>query len=375
MRRRLWACIACGAFLFQGCLVKAQDSLKALEDELNDAKQQHEDVTSQTLTNFFSQVDAAMGSSDTAVVLYQQAGGTLPDPTPVITEHADETPTEKAARLANDQANLTRLGIVLQLHCGLMHYAALFVTKPDQKGLQDDWAAWLKSAARLYLQLGAPPQPGVQAPPPPHKKKKDRGADDAAQPPPAPPPPFYPGDLKAKTMHDSIISKFLAFNLWADKEQGGWSVHDLPKFYQTNILEPLRAKPTADTLAAWDVYIAMANADEPDNDKWSQVVYPPLQFDRACDDYAVTPSMEKLENLVNLIKANPTYPKVDDWIAQVHQLMDDYRARRGGAVPTTQNPTTSSAPASSTNVTVTTVQQGDETIITTHTNSAPVSPK
>ena len=175
-------------------------------------------------------------------------------------------------------------------------------------------------------------------------------------------------------MHDSVISKYLGFKAWGDKEQGTWAVSDLPKLYRTNVLEPLRATPTADTLAAWDAYIAMANADEPDNDKWNQVVYPPLQFDRACDDYSVTPGTEKLENLVNLIKANPTFPKVDDWISRVHQLMDDYRARRGGGAPVVQNPATTSGVTSNPNVIVTTVQQGDETIITTHTNSAPTTP-
>jgi len=44
--------------------------------------------------------------------------GVLPDPTPVVTEHTDETETEKEARLAVDQANLSRLGAVLQLHAG-----------------------------------------------------------------------------------------------------------------------------------------------------------------------------------------------------------------------------------------------------------------
>ena len=175
-------------------------------------------------------------------------------------------------------------------------------------------------------------------------------------------------------MRESIIGKYLGFKGWADKDQAEWSVRQLPKLYRTNVLEPLRTAPTAATLAAWDTYIAMANADEKDNDKWTQVVYPPLQFDRACDDYAVAPDAEKLEGLVGLIKANPTYPQVDDWIARVHQLMDDYRARHGGKATTEQSPATApSTPASSPNVTITTVQQGDMTIITTHTNSAPVT--
>jgi len=109
MRRYGLGWIACGAFLFQGGFAVAQNSLDALEQELNEAKQQHQDVTSQVLTNFFSQIDAAMASPDAAVALYQQAGGVLPDPAPVVTEHENETVTEKTARLALDQANLSRL--------------------------------------------------------------------------------------------------------------------------------------------------------------------------------------------------------------------------------------------------------------------------
>ena len=372
----------------------AQNSLDALEQELNEAKQQHQDVTTQTMASFFSQINAAMGSPDAAVTLYVQVRSAQPDfippdaeqnnesplldsllrcgitPTPVITEHEEETAREKEARLAVDQANLARLGAVLQLHCGLMHYAALFVLKPDQKGVQNDWVAWLKTASSIYLQTSVPAVPVDQIPAPvPHKKKKNDGAPAGPRPQ-----PFNPEDLKGKTMHDSLISKFLGFRGWGDNEQGGWAVRDLPKLYRTNVLEPLRASPTAATLAAWDAYIGMANADEKDNDKWNQVVYPPLQFDRACDDYVIAPSTEKLEGLVKIIKANPTYPQVDDWISRVKQLMEDYRARHGGKPATAQNPAAvPSTPTGNPNVLVTTEQQGDMTIITTHTNSAPVT--
>jgi hypothetical protein len=194
-------------------------------------------------------------------------------------------------------------------------------------------------------------------------------------------------------MRDSLISKFLGFNAWPEKNStagntsgsssdgkapGDWSVQDLPSLFRANVLEPLRASPTAATLAAWDAYIAMMNADEQDNDKWNQVDYPPLQFDRACDDYTVAPSTEKLEGLVNLIKANPTYPQVDDWITRVHQLLDDYRTRQGGNAPVAQNPATAptpSTPGGTSNVIVTTQQQGDATIIITHTNAAPANPQ
>jgi hypothetical protein len=198
--------------------------------------------------------------------------------------------------------------------------------------------------------------------------------------------------MREKTMRDSIIGKFLGFRSWGDrppdagsasgsasdsKDQGGWAVRDLPKLYRANVLEPLRVVPTTATLEAWDTYIAMANADERDNDRWNETVYPPLQFDRACDDYAVAPSTEKLEGLVNLIKANPTNSHADDWIARVRLLMDAYRASHGGPAMTAENPATVPAPsatATNPNVIVTTVQQGDATIITTHTNTAPVAP-
>jgi len=421
MRRYRFAWLACGAFLFQGGFAVAQNTLETLEQELQAAKQQHQEVTSQVMTNFFSQIDAAMTDPNQAVNLYGEAitppstddtppvverdsESALEDmlrlcgipPTPVTTEHTTESATEKAARLAIDQANLARLGAVLQLHCGLMHYAALFVTEPDRKGLQDEWVAWLKSAPQIYQQAALPAAlPGAtgdQNPGQPRKKKKNGGNWGNGAPPGTPPPPFDPREMREKTMRDSIISKYLGFRNWGDrvpdaiaasdsssdsKDRGNWAVRDLPKLYRTDVLEPLRVMPTAATLEAWDTYIAMANADERDNDRWNEIVYPPLQFDRACDDYTVAPSTEKLEGLVNLIKANPTNLHADDWIARVRQLMDAYRASHGGPAMTAQNPATAPAPsatATDPNVTVTAVQQGDATIITTHTNAAPVTP-
>ncbi len=370
MRRRVLGWIAWGAFLFHGGFAVAQSSLDVLEQELNDAKQQHQQAADQVLSTFFTEVDKAMASPDAAVALYQQAGGALPERNraPVVTEHAQETSTEKAARLALDQANLARLGPVLQLHCGLMHYAALLVVKPDQKGLQNDWVAWLKAAAKVYPQLAEQSDDSNQKPE--HKRKKDMG--DAAHGG-TPPPPLSSAEMKGKNLRESIISRFLAFKGWNDKEQGGWSVQELPRLYRANVLDPLRTSPTEATLAAWDVYIAMKNADEKDNERWNQVVYPGFQFDRGSDDFAVAPSTEKLEGLVNLIKANPTHPQVEDWIARVRQMMQDYRARHGGPAAAAQSPATAPAPAVNPNVSVTTVQQGDMTIITTHTNSAPTN--
>ena len=414
MRRYVCGLIAGGAFLFQGGFAAAQNSLQTLQQELNAAKQQHKEVTTKMLTNFFSQIDAAMASPDAAIALYAQANTPPSDnnppelepgseaalldslrrcgipATPVQKENENETQSEKEARLAADQIDLSRMGIAVQLHCGIMHYAALFVVKPDQKGLQNEWVAWLKSTAQIYPQLALPPINNDQNPDP-QKNKRER---DNNQPKLKREPSFYPEDMKGKAMRDSVISKFLGFNAWDENNQGGntaqaspasasksdpggWSVRDLPKLYRTNVLDPLRTSPTAATLAAWDAYIAMANADERDTDKWNQVVYPPLQFDRACDDYAIAPNTEKLEELVNLIKANPTCPSADDWISRVGKLLDDYRVRHGGKPLNAQSPTTApTAPTGNPNVTVTTEQQGDATIITTHTNtnSAPVAP-
>jgi hypothetical protein len=361
--------MASGIFILQASSLFAQDSLRIIEEELKDAKDTHDQATTQALTNFFGQLDAAMASPDAAVALYQQAGGTMPDPTPVTSQHEDETPTEKDKRVAQDQANATKLGVALELHCGLMHYAALFIVKPDQKGLQDDWVAWLQRAAPLYPQLAVPMGSDDSAPASaPHKRKRDGDSGGGGGNGTPPPKPYNPTDVKTKTLKDSVISKFLDFKNWDDKDQGKWTVSNLPALYRTNVLEPLRANPTDATLAAWDTYIAMANADEPDNDKWNSVDYPPLQFDRACDAYTVSPDTEKLEGLVNLIKANPTYPQVDEWISRVHGFMEGYKAKHEPQ-PVVQ--ATPSATPTDPNVTVTTVKQGDMTIVTTRTNAAP----
>jgi hypothetical protein len=372
MRRCSLGLVACGLFLLPNSFVRAQSSIDILDQELKTAKQQHEDMTSQVVSNFFSQVDAGMGSSDAAVSLYQQAGGVLPDPSPVVTQHASETVSERAAREAVDQAAISKLGMLLQLHCGLMHYGALFVLDPKRAGLQEQWVSWLQKAAPLYAQLAPLPEPVVGGNPggAPHRHKKDladAGGGGGANGQPPPKPVSLP-DLKAKTLHDSIISRYLSFKKWGDGEQGGWAVKDLPRLYRTNVLEPLRVTPNDATLASWDVYIGMMNADEPENDRWAQTVYPPLHFDRACDDYTISPSTEKLEGLIKIVSASPTHPQADDWIARIHKLLDDYRAHHGGSAIAAQLPG-AATPTKDPNVTISTEQQGDATIVTTHTNS------
>jgi hypothetical protein len=363
------ASIAAGIFLFQGSFLMAQSTLDALRQDLDAAKQQHDQVTAQTLDNFFSNVDAAMASPDAAINLYQQAGGTMPSPAPVVTAHENETATERSAREAVDKATQARLGAMLQLHCGLLHYGALFIVKPTQKGLQNDFVTWLRSASASYPQINTTTSSASE--PAPRSRKRDGNGGGGQQA------PFNFGDIKGKTLHDSIIAKFLGFNAWGDKDQGKWAVGGLPDLFRANVLDPSRNSPTAETLAAWDIFIAMRNSDVTDNDQWNQVIYPPLQFDRASDDYTIAPATEKLEGLVNIIKANPTHPKADDWIARVKSFLESYAASHGGArttsAPAPTPAATNAAPANP-NVTVTTQQQGDMTIITTHTNSAPAGP-
>ena len=170
-----------------------------------------------------------------------------------------------------------------------------------------------------------------------------------------------------KALKDTVITKYLAFAAWGDKEQGQWTVRSIPKLYKASVLDPLRITPSQATLAAWDAYIAMANSDERDNDRWNTVVLPPhCALIARATNTPFHPATEKLEGLVNLIKASPTNPHADDWISRVSGFMDDYRVKHGGA------PAASTAPAATTNtapgapgVTVTTEQQGDATIITT----------
>ena len=151
-------------------------------------------------------------------------------------------------------------------------------------------------------------------------------------------------------------------------------MQDLPKLYRANVLDPLRTPPTQATLDAWDAYSTMMNADVKDSNEWNQTVYPPLQFERACDDYAIAPSTEKLEGLIKIVNAVPTHAQADDWIARIHKLLDDYRAHHGGSAIASESSGPATATTKDPNVTISTEQQGDATIITTHTNTAPVNP-
>jgi hypothetical protein len=356
----------------------AESIIDALDKELSDVKHQHDDATTQNLSNFFNQVDQAMGSPDAAVTLWQQAGGPMPAPTPVTTSYDNETNSERDARLAKDKANAEVLGNLIQVHCGLMHYAALFVTEPKRKGLQDDFKGWLQRAAQAYPLLNPPASDatggGNSGNPPKHKRRDDGGGNgqggngggNAA-------PPVKFSEVKATTMKDSVISTFLAFKSWGDNDQGSWSVKGIPDLFKTNILDPSRTTPSSATLQAWDIYIAMKQADEPDTDKWTSTDYPPLQFDRAMDAYTITPTTDSLQVLVQIIHANPTDPNADNWIKRTKALLDAYRAGHGGAVIVA--PSNVPATVTTGNVTVTTRQAGDAQIITTTTNGAPANPR
>ena len=285
----LW--LALGLLTFHGTPVRAQNSLDILEEELKTAKQQHEDMTAADKVNLFGQVDQAKYSPDAAFNLYQQAGGTMPDPSPIITQHESETPTEREARIALDQAALSKLGLLLQLHCGLMHFAALFVVDPKKEGLQQEWVAWLQKAAQSYIQLGSlspnngggNERPPGEAPVHHHHHEPAAAADNGLNGGGGGPPPAQSlslAELKAKSMRDSIISKALHFRSWGASEQGGWAVEATSRPGSIALLssDPARTPPTATTLADWDVYIAMrSNSDERDSDHWNTIVNPPLQ--------------------------------------------------------------------------------------------------
>ena len=317
-----------------------QTPIDYLDKELEQVQQQHQEMTAQALANFFSQLDQARANPEVALELYKTAGGAMPAATAVTSLHDHESQRERAERESQDSAKAASLAVVAQLQCGLMRYGGAFIATPDQPGLHDSWIAWLKVVPQTYLQV------------PDNASKEAR-------------------ELKNKTLRESAITNYLTFKRWGDKEQGTWTVKDIPKLYRAEILEPLRATPSGNTLAAWDVYISLKQADQSNPDRWKDNDYPPLAFERACDDYAISGSMEKLQAVVQIIKANPNLPKLDDLITRTKGLVADYRTRHGSA-NTVANPSTPPPPVDP-NVSVHT--EGDMTVITTRsTNAAPVTP-
>jgi hypothetical protein len=331
---------ACVALIGVGLMEnagRAQSSLEMLQKDIEQLKQEHEATTTKNLDYFMSSLTEASGSPESADKLFLAAGGKPPDPAKVRTAYEHETPTEEAARVAVDQQTMASFDGTLQLHCGMMRLAALFVTNPKAPTLQDDWLAWLKSAAQNYPQMAATvsdsrttPDDDKDAPGGGHHHHH---AEDDGKPNPT-------AAIRKMTMSQSPISNYLGFHGWGDKEQGKWSVADVPDLYRKQILEPLRKSPTAATLAAWDVYIAMMNADQPDQDQWTSVDYPALQFDKDCDDFNSAPSTEKLETLVGIIKANPDHPMEDQWFKRVQDLLKTFQEQKDGGASVS-----SSAPA------------------------------
>ena len=303
----------------------AQSSLEMLQKDLDQFKQEHQEASSKNMDSFFGALAEAEGSPDAAQKLYLAAGGKLPEGARVMTHYEHETPTEEDARKALDQASMASFNGTLQLHCGMMRMAALFVTQPKLPTLQSDWLTWLKNAAQTYPQI-------VVSIADPRLAGADGERIDASAP------------IRNFTMRESPIGTYLGFQKWGDKKPGAWRLAAIPKLYFDQILTPLRKTPTPETLAAWDTYIAMMNADEPDQDKWTNVDYPPLQFQKACDDYAAKPGTDKLEALVNLIKAHPTYPQLDDWISQVHDMIQAYQVQRSAAETPNPNAPPAQAP-------------------------------
>jgi hypothetical protein len=303
-----------GIALFAMSRVMAQTSLDVIIQDLKEVKQQHDQAASQAMTTFLTSLDAASQSGSMALDLYKRAGGNLPDLTPVRKHYEYETVSEKEARDAIDAQNYAAAAIVVQVHCGLMRYAALLTLKPPPPGIQDQWLVWLKTIAQVYPQLA-----GSRA-------------------------------LKDVPMRDSVISNYLQFHGWGNSEQGGWAVHDIPRLYRDLVLEPLRHPPGPGTLDAWDTYTAMLQGDEPDHDRWAQVDEPPIDFDRGADDFAIEPTMDKLAALDAIVKANPTSDHLNDWIARMEAMIDVYQkaganhSQTPAATPTAAPGTTAPAP-------------------------------
>jgi hypothetical protein len=344
--RRLGVALAALALLWAyNISARADTAVDELEKDLQDVKDNQKTISDQAMADLLSQTLAASQDSNVAFQLYQTAGGSVPDGTPVFSQHAHETTREKEAREAQDSVLMGPIAMVAQLHCGLLHFAVLTVTDPNQKGLHDDWVAWLKSMPQIFTQI------------------KDEDLKQAGK------------RLKSTTMRESVIGSYFNFFSWGDKDAGSWTVNDLPRLYRAEVLDPLRTTPNADTLAAWDTYISMRNCSEPDAKKWNVIIYPDLMFARGTDDYAVEPTMEKLQVLVELIKANPSCPTVNDMISKTKDLVADYRKRHPRT--DTSAPDTTATATSTTadpNVKVTTTTQGDVTIVTTQTNAATTTP-
>jgi hypothetical protein len=354
MRRLGLIYIAASGFFLSGVSTWAQSQAAALdemEQDLDLLKQEHLEASSLLYAGLITQLDSAIHSPGAALDLYQKAGGPMPDSMPIVTEHEHETPTEKDERQGEQNVVRAGLAYVAQAHCGLMRYGLAFILKPDQPGLHDEWLAWLKNTAQIYPQLGQSTKQEL-----PESRMRVVGQGSRLM-----------GDLARTSVRDSAIARYLSIYSFGDKEQGNWRVKDVPRLYHDQVLEPLRAAHDPGVLIAWDIFIAMRHADSGDDQKWPLELVS-LTFQRDTDDFKMAPDTDKLSTLVALVKAHPDHPQADDMITQVRQMLEDYRALKGGAAaappPVPTGPT----------VTVTTTAAGQGQIITTTTNAAPVAP-
>lgn len=405
--------MALAALCFQGIPVLAETPADVLEKDLLQVKQEHDSANSAAVQGIIKQLEDAAGSPDAAFALYQQAGGLTPvvriprTQNPNQNQGEPETDAERDARQAKEQEASdeakARLAATVQAHCQVMMYAVLLVADPNQKGLHDNWITWLKTTGPVYPQLQATGDLRGRRDPAAangtgtgdstdstnsadstdtggggggggynrrrgYGQQQEQGQAVETEP---------IGDWKAMSVSESIIGKYLGFHAWEGKEQAIWSVASIPNFYKTDVLDPLRATPTADTLAAWDVYIAMKKADLTDADQWSQVDYPTLAFERGSDDYMMKPSMDKLQTLIGIIKGSPTHPKLDDMILRLHTMVEDYKSHHSGddgGAPSVA-PTTDGPAAAGPNVQVQeTTDDNGMVVVVTHTNAPPAAP-
>ena len=344
-----------------------------LQRDLDEMKTEHQEMTAKNFASVLSELQGAAETPEAAEKLYLEAGGTMPKPAEVRTAYDHETPREAAARQAIDQSENASFGGLLQLHCGLMRYAALYVTQPSTTGLADGWLAWLKAAAQVYPQLSVittdtRADPAADDDAARHSHHRHDPAQPATAPTPAPAPDAAT-QIKKLSVKASPISSYLGFRGWGKTDEASWKVSDLPQFYRDQILEPLRKKPSADTLAAWDVYMAMMNADQPDAKMWTDVDYPALLFDKDCDDFASAPDTDKLQTLIGVMKAHPDHPQQDEWLSRMHTMVQAFRQQRAGVVATQANATQEPAPVqpdSGSNAPITAT-----TVVPPSTNSAP----
>jgi len=309
----------------------AQTSIDVLEQDLKRIKEDRASNSSQVMVGFYSALDPATNNAQAAMDLYQKAGGPVPKGADVVTRYEHETPDEQAAREASDSSAMQGYDGVVQLHCGLMRFAAMQIKSPETPHLSEDWIAWLKNAAQLYPQVAA------------HEFKITPEASTIPGGPPSttPPAPISSGaggrDFRYTPLRDSPISNYLNFHGWGSSEQAGWSVSDLPRLYRQFVLDPLRTTKSPNLIPAWDTYLAMRQATEGQSDRWASETAPALQFERANDAWTVSPTVENVGAMVDIIKANPTHAQVDDWTAKVQTILDMMKAASTPA-PVASNP-------------------------------------